>query len=289
MADSPDDLTLSPDLLKPVFPDSTLPLPTGPGASGPAVWTPSGRPEHQHPGPNDNLAMFQAGGTARGFAVPGGIPGVGGLVRNPLDTIEQYESGGRNILQTAYNGMGINPSTGTHTAPSSASGYYQITDSTWREWAPKVGIDIEKYPTAMSAPRDVQREVAQYGFINYGFAPWAAYNSRLASAVAWQGAGGKGVPGLGLGGAPPVDYTQLGKDALNNLGGAANGADLKKALGASGDDLSPWQRLQSLSLIQQLMGAGTHKFEPVTYDPFKEAKPVAVAAPALLPSTLGHL
>lgn len=43
---------------------------------------------------------------------------------------------------------------------SSASGGYGFLDSTWRTYAPKVGVDINQYPRAYLAPPDVQDQVA---------------------------------------------------------------------------------------------------------------------------------
>lgn len=112
----------------------------------------------------------------------GGLPA--GMTKDQvLDTISQNESGGQNVLQNVYSGVGINPSTGTHTAPSTASGLYQITDTTWKNWAPHVGVDINRFPTAMSAPKEIQRQVAAYGLDTEGLAPWAPYNPRLAAAL----------------------------------------------------------------------------------------------------------
>src|SRR3954468_6072564 len=81
---------------------------------------------------------------------------------NPLDIIEQKESAGRNVPNYKY-GPGF-----------SASGHYQIIDETWRRWAKAAGIDISQYPTAMSAPKDVQAAVAAQGYKLEGFKPWKA-------------------------------------------------------------------------------------------------------------------
>ena len=82
--------------------------------------------------------------------------------RDPLDIIEQRESRGRNVPNYKY-GPGF-----------TASGYYQIIDPTWQRWAKAAGVDISQYPTAMSAPREVQRAVAAKGFEMEGFRPWEA-------------------------------------------------------------------------------------------------------------------
>src|SRR3954468_4744637 len=81
---------------------------------------------------------------------------------DPLDLIERLESRGRNVPNYKY-GPGF-----------TASGYYQMINPTWRRWAKDAGVDISQYPTAMSAPKDVQRAVAEHGFKTEGFRPWEA-------------------------------------------------------------------------------------------------------------------
>lgn len=110
--------------------------------------------------------------------------------RDPLDTIAHYESGGRNIRQNVVPPEGgYNPSVGRVTGPSSAQGPWQITNSTWRKRAPRAGIDTKQYPTAMSAPVEVQRQVAAKMFSETGYRDWAPYNSRLRAALR-RGEGG---------------------------------------------------------------------------------------------------
>ena len=102
----------------------------------------------------------------------GSKKGIGGTdISSPLSLIEKYESGGRNILQQ------------TGATNSTASGYWQITDTNWRAYGPKLGIDTDQYPTAMSAPRDLQAKVAQTMYDEHGFGDWAPYNSKLAAAI----------------------------------------------------------------------------------------------------------
>lgn len=67
-----------------------------------------------------------------------------------LGDLIQFESGGRNI-----------PNTTQGTSSGQAQGYMQITTGTWREFAPQAGVDLAKYPNAMSAPYGVQYAVAQ--------------------------------------------------------------------------------------------------------------------------------
>src|SRR4051812_4623905 len=49
-----------------------------------------------------------------------------------------------------------------------------MINPTWRRWAKDAGVDISQYPTAMSAPKEVQRAVAEHGFKTEGFRPWEA-------------------------------------------------------------------------------------------------------------------
>lgn len=92
-------------------------------------------------------------------------------LKPPLETIEHYESGGKNLPNYRYDK--------THTA----SGFWQITDTNWKNYGPQLGIDVEKYPTAMSAPRDDQQKVAQKMYDEQGYKPWAPYNPALARAI----------------------------------------------------------------------------------------------------------
>lgn len=107
-----------------------------------------------------------------------------------LDLIMKYESGGRNIHQNIVpSGGGYNPSVGRVTGPSSAQGFFQITNPTWRDGAGFAGVDLKQYPNAMSAPYDVQRQVAGALLDKRGVSPWAPYNANLRGALAGQGAG----------------------------------------------------------------------------------------------------
>lgn len=88
-----------------------------------------------------------------------------------LPLISQYESNNQNVLNTQG---------------STASGYYQIINGTWAQFAPQSGVDIGKYPTAMSAPPDVQAQVATTIYNQQGFTPWSS-NTKLLAAVNAQG------------------------------------------------------------------------------------------------------
>ena len=74
------------------------------------------------------------------------------LNSSPMDLVANLESGNRNIKQGIVD---ANTAKGTP-----AGGFFQIIDPTWRTYATKAGIDLSQYPTAMSAPRDIQAKVA---------------------------------------------------------------------------------------------------------------------------------
>ena len=85
---------------------------------------------------------------------PSALPGAQPSVYQPsqLDIIAHVESGNRNIPQAIHD---VNTDRGTP-----AGGNFQFIDPTWRRQALKAGIDINRYPTAMSAPPSVQAQVA---------------------------------------------------------------------------------------------------------------------------------
>ena len=71
---------------------------------------------------------------------------------SPLDVIAHVETGDRNIPQAIHD---RNTDRGTP-----AQGNFQFITPTWQRQAPKAGVDIRQYPTAMSAPPSVQAQVA---------------------------------------------------------------------------------------------------------------------------------
>lgn len=81
-----------------------------------------------------------------------------------LAAIMTAESGGRNVYNYMYN---TNPNYYT------ASGYYQIVNSTWKQGAQWAGVDTSQYPTAISAPYEVQTQVANALIDHQGLQPWS--------------------------------------------------------------------------------------------------------------------
>jgi len=122
--------------------------------------------------PGLTAALAGANAPLPGQAAPSGSPPGAttdaSLPSDPeaaLQVIAHRESGGRNIPN--QQGPGGAPA-------SSASGYFQITDPTWREGAALAGVDISQYPHAMNAPYDVQHQIARTLYDKYGATPWAA-------------------------------------------------------------------------------------------------------------------
>lgn len=102
---------------------------------------------------------------------PGNVPSQGYTLAPPgtpddakMLQISLRESGGRNV-NTAILGSDGKPA-------STASGYWQITDPTWRDIAPSAGIDLKQYPRAIDAPYDVQKQAAYALFQQRGEEPW---------------------------------------------------------------------------------------------------------------------
>jgi Transglycosylase-like domain len=165
-----------------------------------------------------------------------------------LDAIMARESGDRNV----YNYMhSQRPDYYT------ASGYYQIVDSTWKEGAKLAGVDSSQYPTAISAPKDVQTQIAQALLARYGERPWAQ-SAKPGSALAPPQGPRQGLLGQVPAAAPPIDNS-------NELAAAAPSAP------ASGPD-----PLVALRLMKLLVPAG-HGLVPVDYDPFAPGMPGALA------------
>jgi hypothetical protein len=117
------------------------------------------------------------------------------------------KAGVADILQQVVGPQGgYNPSVGRVTGPSSAQGYFQITNTTWKEFAPDAGVDLGKYPNALSAPYEVQKAVARNIVTTSGVQHWTNYNSNLRQAVAFAG-----LPTSGpiSGGAGPTSVAHL--------------------------------------------------------------------------------
>lgn len=176
-------------------------------------------PVQQTAGPS-----MQAPQTAPGAYTAGGDAGPTRMnfdQAQPL--IRQTESGGQNVNNYLY------PTDPTH---YSASGFYQITDTNWKDYAGRLGIDTNQYPRAINAPEADQKRVAKAMYDEQGFKPWAPYNPRLAKMIGWQG----GTVGAG-------DTSGMTPDqVLAQQAGAATGA-FNRYMSMSQDALAHTQSL----------------------------------------------
>jgi phage-related minor tail protein len=163
--------------------------------------------------------------------LPEQTPSIGGG-KSLLDAIMRFESGGRNIMQQAVPaGGGYNPSTGTVTGPSSASGYFQMINPTWRRAAGMAGIDAGQYPRAMDAPYDVQRQAAGALLQREGPGHWLPYNAGLRKYVNDNGGVSAFDKGLGTGSARNFGFGAGGSPESINQRTAAQ----RKAIEADQD------------------------------------------------------
>ena len=81
--------------------------------------------------------------------------GTGGSV---LDTLANIESGDKNIVSNVdKDSKGLTLAQGGNPAEIS-QGNFQIQTATWKDFAKQAGVDVNQYPTAMSAPREVQAQ-----------------------------------------------------------------------------------------------------------------------------------
>jgi len=201
-------------------------------------------PSPQTPMPGASSVPMTAGGGNLPFTGPSASPppsaplvpppgsGLGRIRRNlygrddsTLDLIQRDESPGGNVRNFRYDPQ--------HTA----QGYFQITNTTWRETAPKAGVDLSQYPNAMSAPYDVQRSVAAQLLKDRGTQPWSDFNPKLAADL------GRGVT-VGSGGGAAGGDAGFGKMYQNGM------AMLQKAMQPV--DPSLYGRLSVSALAQQI-------------------------------------
>lgn len=144
--------------------------------------------------------------------------------QNYLSLISQYESGNQNIPNYQYDA--------THTA----QGYYQITNSNWNAYAPLVGINTTQYPNAMSAPANLQTQVANYMLTETpaGISNWSDYNPQLLSALSAAGMQTSGTVSGGIPGSntqPLIDLSGSGatastSDILSSIESSISSVDL---------------------------------------------------------------
>jgi hypothetical protein len=112
-------------------------------------------------------SLFGGGGGAGG---PGGDTALTGDWAHDQPIIAQRESGGD---PTALNYVAKADPTAWQRG-ATATGKYQMVQSTWDEGKRLAGIDASKYPTARDAPEAVQDQVAKAVYDKHGTAPWDA-------------------------------------------------------------------------------------------------------------------
>jgi hypothetical protein len=144
--------------------------------------------------------------------MPGASAGnVLGAPRGPLDIVHDVTGAAEN--------SGREHGAGPMTSSGRARGFYQITDGTWRDFAPKAGVDLRKYPTADDADKDTQTMVAD-------IIPVQRWDPRTVKALqaAMPGiditqpmgtsvAGGPAAAGNGALGPPPAHQVTAAQDA----------------------------------------------------------------------------
>ena len=87
----------------------------------------------------------------------GATPGGGGSF---LGALAQIESGDKNIVSGVdTDSQGRTAAQGGN-ASEISQGHFQIQTATWRDFAKQAGVDVSQYPNAMSAPREIQAQVA---------------------------------------------------------------------------------------------------------------------------------
>jgi D-alanyl-D-alanine carboxypeptidase len=162
------------------------------------------------------------------------------LNSSPMDLVSTLESGNTNVLQKIHD---KNTDKGTP-----AGGFFQIIDPTWQTYAKAAGVDVSQYPSAMSAPRNIQAQVAAMIPVNqWGPNTVAALKAKYPGMDTsqtlgqWQSAalGGSGspasappaTPGAAAAGPTLPGYqpgspaNKMAQDALKKLGGGGTSSD----------------------------------------------------------------
>ena len=165
---------------------------------------------------------------------------------SPLDVIAHVETGDRNIPQAIHD---RNTDRGTP-----AQGNFQFITPTWQRQAPKAGVDIKQYPTAMSAPPSVQAQVAAVTpSREWGPNTVAAVKARFPGIDVNQPPTGV-YHGANVGGAVPTTPGTT----LNTPPPATSIANaLTGGTGANGQGLSPIQQMQ-----KDVSGEGGQALQP---------------------------
>lgn len=108
-----------------------------------------------------------AGGGAGAAGAPGAIQFTGDKAKDEALIIQRESKGD----PTALNYVATEDKT-AYDRGATASGLYGFTNSTWRDGLQMIGGDAAKYPTARSAPAEVQKQVFNAVYDKRGTAPW---------------------------------------------------------------------------------------------------------------------
>ena len=109
---------------------------------------------------NTNTATDGSSPPANGSSPPANGSTSSGGGGSFLDNLASIESGDQNIVSgTDKDSKGLTLAQGGNPAEIS-QGHFQINTPTWHDFAGQAGVDVNQYPNAMSAPRDVQARVA---------------------------------------------------------------------------------------------------------------------------------
>jgi hypothetical protein len=84
----------------------------------------------------------------------------GGLAPEPTTQVAELDLKHPEILQALRGTEGARGDATAKNPNSTAGGLYQYIDDTWRKEAALAGVDTKQYPTARSAPADIQHQVA---------------------------------------------------------------------------------------------------------------------------------
>jgi hypothetical protein len=182
----------------------------------------------------DGTPITVPAGTAYGGGGAPGVPGGGGggdINSLPkaqfLQAVAQRESGGD---PTALNYVAKADPT-AYARGATASGKYQMVNSTWQQGAAWAGVDTTQYPTAMSAPEAVQDKVASAVYDHSGTTPWQkggqnwvrGQGGQYTLQTVPQGQGGGAVAAApGGGGGGPQSGAFVGATSAQPVAGGGN-------------------------------------------------------------------
>lgn len=184
-----------------------------------------------------------------------------------LSDLEYFESGGRNISNTTQG-----------TSSGQAQGYDQITTGTWREFAPQIGVDLSRFPTAISAPLNVQRAVAEN-------IPLERWDPKTLNYLRNKGYSVQ--PNLTLG----QNIANNGGNPFNTQSGSASGAGVPGRFtpGVQGND--PFSEFVNAERAVQAVNGRFTPSQQGAQDPFQEFEAEEnnqAAAPAPQSDKLGY-